>query len=523
MNSSQPGGDAPPGAFFSREALSSVPWLLIGKILTFFLYFAISIIIVRSLGPTDYGVYSLLGSMADYLMVFCTMGLNQSLLRFVPELTTSANRAGLRRFLLNSVLMQGAALLLTGTLLYALVPWISQLFHIAFGPYVLVVVLFTAMLVTKEFLNNLFTSLFMARFLAVTSVGQAIIFIIWLVVLYFTGSFSVKAVLIAFSGSIALMALLSLSKLQRFFKAWKDHVVRPGIGRRRVLKLTLPMTFMAITNKLLSQYSEIFFLGYFASHAILGYYSLGLMLANQLLTFVPMALQTLFTTALSEAYSRHKASLGDLTAGVFQALIIITVPLACFGAFFAHRGVEVVYGSAMAPAGLIASFFCIFRLLPMIWIPLSMALTATEKVANTMWLNVVHLGINLSLDYILIKHFGLAGALAAIVITFLLVSPLKLWVIRGLLGGIFFPLSFFIRVLIPSVVLGAMLFLLIPSPNLLGLFALAGIYAVLWIAMIRFFKVIRPSDIRHFKSINIRGLNKALDFMTGVSVGTGKR
>ena len=171
----------------------------------------------------------------------------------------------------------------------------------------------------------------------------------------------------------------------------------------------------------------------------------------------------------------------------------------------------------MAPAGLIASFFCLFRILPMVWIPLSMALTATEKVANTMWLNVVHLIVNLSFDYYFISNWGIPGALVAIVATFLVITPLKLYVIRKLVGGLYIPVGFLLRIFIPSLLIAGLLYLAFPQANLLMLFVLSAVYAVLLVLAIRYLHLIRPSDTQHFKAINLKGLNRMLDFVTGYS------
>lgn len=504
----------PPGAFFSREAIQSVPWLLVGKVLTFFIYFVISIFIVRGLGPTQYGIYALLTSIAEYLMVFCAMGLNLSLLRFVPELAAEGNRGGLKRFLARSTFVQSLAWIVVSAGLFLFSPMLSRIFHFSFEPYLVPLLLFTGMLLTKEFVNNLFTSLFLARFLAITSVGQALLFIGWLAWLSSTQSYSVNAVLLAYSVSIGAMGLISLVRLQRYFHSWKAPLSKEGIGRRRVLNLTLPTLFNAVTNKLLQQYSEIFFLGYFAAPALVGYYTLGFTLANLLLSFVPLALHTLFTSAFCEAYTRDKNSLGDLTAGVYQVLILVTVPLSCFGFFFAPQVVEIVYGANMGPAGPITSFFCLFQILPMIWIPLSMAITATEKVANTMWLNAVQLVVNLTLDYVFIKQFELEGAMLAILTTYVVTAPLKLWWIRRLLGGIYFPASFFVRILAPSALLAGALYYLAPAPGLLQLGGLAIGYAIGLFAAIKVFRLIWMSDTARFKTIQIRSLNRVLDFLT---------
>ena len=65
----QPNQQHSAGDFFSRQAMVSIPWLVASKVFTFVLYFVISVVIVRGLSAADYGVYSLLNSIAERLAV----------------------------------------------------------------------------------------------------------------------------------------------------------------------------------------------------------------------------------------------------------------------------------------------------------------------------------------------------------------------------------------------------------------------------------------------------------------------
>ncbi len=509
MQPDQP--QASTGGFFSRQAMVSIPWLVASKVFTFVLYFVVSVVIVRGLSAADYGVYSLLNSIAENLAVVGAFGLNVSLLRFIPELVRDNNRAGLLRLLMRSALLEILVLVAIGVGLYLLHNVMTTLLHIPFILFLIPTLALTGMLVAKDYLNNVFTALFRVRVVAMMSALQAVLF---LLCLWLAAPLSVGDVLFSYSGSIAGVSLISSGLLCLYLWRWRVQSPALGVGRRRVLNLSLPTLANAVSNKFLQQYSEIFFLGYFAAAQVVGYYALGYMLANLLLTFIPMALHTLFTSAFAESYARHRASLGNLISGMYQILIIICLPLSILGAFFASQAVVVIYGEKMAAAGLIASFFCVFQAFTLLWIPLSMALTATEKVAKTMWLNVLQLIVNLVLDYVLIKRFGVPGALAAVSLTFLITVPIKLWVLRGLLGGIYFPWSFAVRTMTPALVLAAILSLILPPLNLLGLVVMAVGYLILWGLTLKLFHLIRPHDTERFRSIEIHQLNRVLNFFT---------
>ena len=87
----EPGG----GGFFSREAMGSIPWMVVGKLVLFFVYFGISMLIVNGLGKEKYGIYSLMVNISSYLLMVCGLGLGVALMRYVPELAARRNRFGL--------------------------------------------------------------------------------------------------------------------------------------------------------------------------------------------------------------------------------------------------------------------------------------------------------------------------------------------------------------------------------------------------------------------------------------------
>ncbi len=46
------------GGFFSREAVSGVPWMVFSKLVLFFVYFGVSMLTVNELGKDKFGVFS---------------------------------------------------------------------------------------------------------------------------------------------------------------------------------------------------------------------------------------------------------------------------------------------------------------------------------------------------------------------------------------------------------------------------------------------------------------------------------
>ena len=243
----------------------------------------------------------------------------------------------------------------------------------------------------------------------------------------------------------------------------------------------------------------------------------------------------LFTSGFAEAYSRDKNCLPRLIKAYFKMQIAFTVPLAVFGFFFAPVAVRLVYGGQMALAGDIASAFCLIHLLSTVSAPLSMALKAKEKVMASMPIMIFQIVVNLALDWWLIIHLkmGTTGAMIALTSALVISMPVRIIIIRRILGGIYFPIAYLLRI-------GSSLFILAGSfslvsnhwkllerfeadwMNLIILFAVGGLYMACCFIAIRFLRLIREEDIADFRALGINPLNKLFDLLSPRRSRTGE-
>jgi O-antigen/teichoic acid export membrane protein len=300
-----------------------------------------------------------------------------------------------------------------------------------------------------------------------------------------------------------------------------------GIGKRRTMKFSGAIMSSTILRMMTMKYTEVFFLGLVVAPEIVGAYDLGYSLPPMVIFFIPDALHMLFTSGFAEAYSRDKNCLPRLITAYYKMQIAFTVPLAVFGFFFATAAVRLVYGEQMALAGGIASAFCLIHLLSTISAPLSMALKAKEKVMASMPIMIFQITVNLFLDWLLIVHFkmGTTGAMIALTSALVLSMPVRIIIIRRILGGIYFPVAYLLRMGISLFALaGAFSFIsshwkwleLFETEwlNLVTLFALAGLYMLCYLVAIRFLRLIREEDIADFRALDIKQLNKVFDLLS---------
>ncbi len=514
------------GGFFSREAVSGVPWMLFGKLLLFFIYFGVSVLIVNGLGKEKYGVYSVMLNLASYFVVLCGLGLGAALTRYVPELAARKNRKGLVMFLRKSALLQLAAVCgLTLLLLCASDP-LQRLFkaeHVArFDFYLKLACGLTALLLLKDFIGNVFTSVFKTRVIALLSVAHGLIWFIGLFV-WLKVSPEVESALLAQMLSIGVVYLIGAALLIRYVRSLPWSTDEFGIGKRRALSFSGTVMLSTILRVMMFKYSEVFFLAAVGGTTLAGMYDLGYTLPYTAVTFIPLALLPLFTAAFAEAYIRDRACLGRLINSYYKLLMMVSMPVGVLGAFFAPRAYHIIYNGEMALAGRAASAFCLVLLLPLISMPLSAAIKAKEKVMNMVPTLVLQIVVNLFLDWLLIVRLGLGiwGGIGAVVGTFALTIPFRLWVVRDILGGVFFPFWFFARVGWALFGIAGGLWWITSriglferfenQPlNILLLFVVAAIYLALFLLATRYLRLVREEDVRDFQALEIDKLNAVL-------------
>lgn len=434
----------PKKTLFSPDALGSVPWLVLGKAVSFVIYFIISILVVKCLDTEQYGVFVMSKSLGSYLVIFCALGLNTCLVRYIPELVVRGEYKSIKNLISRSLQLQMIVLLVCGAIFFFCQDLLKEYFSSTMF-IVVIMALWMGAVLCKNLLNDCLTALFKSRQVALISIVQAVI---WLVLLYFA-SLNKCTIEMIFGVELISNIVVSIGALiyLRKYISGQPRSTEPelGIVRSRMMKLAAPVFCNGLLRTLMLQYTEIFFLGLFFTPALAGFYELGFSLPLLVITFIPMAVQTLFSSAFAEAYTRDKSLLGEMVQGVYKMLVLLALPLSCMGFMYSELLIVKIYGESMQPAGPVAKYFSLIHLFPLISIPLSMAVTTLEKNSKTLWLLFMQVSVNILLDLWLIPAYGLSGAILAIAATFVLTIPIRLYVIYKLIGGIWFPFRFFMK------------------------------------------------------------------------------
>ncbi|MDF7801567.1 oligosaccharide flippase family protein, partial [Pontiellaceae bacterium B1224] len=492
-------------------------------------YIGISVLTVDGLGRERYGVYSLLINISQYMLMLCGLGLGVALMRYIPELAARRNRFGLVHLLWKSAALQFLTVVVVSALLLFYSEPLQRLFkaegvdHFRF--YLFLACSLTTLMMMKDFVGTVFTSLYKTRVVALLSITQGVVWItvlfIWLMIKPEVET-ALSAQILALAG-VYVMGSIFLVKYVRNL-SWE--VKEFGIGKKRALAFSGTVMLSSILRIVMFKYSEIFFLAAVAGTTVAGIYDLGYTLPYTAITFLPLAFLPIFTAAFAEAYVRDNSCLGRLVKSYYKLLMLVSLPVAILGAYFSPVAYHLIYRGEMDEAGQIASALCMVLLLPLVSMPLSAAIKAKEKVLNMVPMLVLQLVINLFLDWLLIVHYslGLYGGILAVVGTFIFTIPFRLWVVSRIIGGVYFPALFCLRI---TAVLAALaggfywvsqqinLFTLVDS-RLLNLLLLAGIgvlYLAVFLLAVRYLRLIRKEDVREFQALEIAKLNVVLNYL----------
>lgn len=524
-------------AIVSKAVLRGIPWAIASKIILLFVYAVVSWITWNYLGVSEYGILTKCRTLAEVLVIFCGLGLNTSMARFIPELQVQENKHGLVRLIRTTCGWEALSLLVCAVLVFVTKPILDRYFFGVgtadfpggTGLLLWAVLLFVAARAFRNYLDVVMTSLYCVAATAVQSAVQGIL----LVGLLFTALSPVHmrvagVALSAQSVALVLVSLYGAWWLRRYLGRleWKGEIDQP-IGSKRLFSLGWASLLNQSGQLIMQRYSEVVFLSASAPAAMVGIYDLGVGQTQMFLTLLPFAVHGLFTSAVSESYARDPDCLGRLIRTYYKVLIMVLLPMSAFGAFFSPQIFALFFPSPDNQAGTVASWFFVIHLLGFMSVPLSMAIIAKEKVLAMTPLLYMTIVVNLILDYVLIPKYQIMGATAAVVLTFFLTIPFRLYVARKIIGGIHFPVGFFLRH--SAVLFGSAWGLSRLSGPLSNFFtpwlgrfdslpavAILGLaFVAIYLATMRFLRLFTHDDAVEFRKLNVGALNRVLNLVAG--------
>lgn len=514
--------EAPRPGSATQKVGAAVFWSVFAKGARFVLGLASSVIVVRGLGEYDYGVLSLVRTVLAFVVVVATVGLGQSLLKFVPVLRVSGNARGARRMVGVVFIVQtavwGALLLLTA--------WVGDRIEAPFGIEGLGSVLAVAVgLAVFELYFNLITQALNAHYdtklLSIASVTSHVVFIAGLLYVMPAGA-GVVGVLVAAAAGQLVASLMMTGKLFRTLAggdatpAQTDGGDTPSlrVDRGRLFRFSWPFALIGLLNMIVWRQSETLFLAHFRGPVETGYFDLAYRLPQTILEFVPGTIWPIILAGFSEVYARDPRQLTRVLERYYRMLFLLSTPICVMGLTLGGRMIPILFGDAMAPAALPTQLFFGIFTVSFFGTPLSMALYVMEKTYINL---IVYAGlaiVNVGLDILLIPRFGVTGAVIPVALVIVLTPFIYRIIVGRLVDGVRVPIGFIARCFLASAPVLLMWPFLEHIRGVPELFGAAALGAALVVLSVKRLKLIGKEEADVLASIPIPAARRFIQFVS---------
>ncbi len=475
----------------------------VGIYTEYFLGMLTSIIIARHLGPADYGAYSLVIWLVATGVAITNCGVSSAVVKFVAELRGAGTQAQIRSLLAWAWRVQAgflAVVVLAGSALFMVY---GERVMPDFDHAVLLAILVLTTILRALYMFNISIAKGYENFRAtaaiaviVTPLNLLLIIIAWWLdgpMEWFLGAYTVSSLLFWWISRRQVAPLLP--------PAEPREPIGDGM-RRRLYSYTAMVAVTVAVNFITASEVEVLFLTLFDDSAAAGQFKVAFQLASGALLLVPGVFGALMLPMMANAQSQGREVASRRLALSTTYLSALAAPLVAFGVVFADQIIGLLYGQAFAPAALVFALCLSAGAMSVLSQGASGYLLGADRQRALMVIVLACSVMKIVLDIVLIKRYGLGGAVAAFAATTTLMALLVIGLALRY-SGARLEWNRMLRVLAAAVVAGLVAWttkghlphlptLVIGAPLLAALYAAGTLLLGFWSA----------ADLRHLQQLH---------------------
>ena len=398
---------------FSRP-IKNLLAVFAGRILTKLFGLFTAMILARYLGPEDYGKYAFIITFGFIFTVISDFGLNDLFVRDIAK-----NHKVVSKYLALGLIVKPIFSII------GIISLITAVYLMGYSQEILLSSIVYSMHIIFLTLTNSFAAIFRAYekmgFASLISLIGAFISLLFIIVLvYFEGTLLqvllLKVVAFFIGSLIGLILLLKFIAKPDFsidFTFIKNHLVK-----------ALPFLTIGLIHALYFNV-DIIMLSKMQGDIYVGWYTP----AATDLFFGILIIPSTITTVIYPMFSRHyKESAVKLLHSLnftLKILILLGVPISVGSYILAPEIIYLIFGEKYIESIPVLQIIAFAIILTFIKEPFSYGMAAVGKEKQLMWLNIVSLALNITLNLILIPiyaHLGAALTTVACIFLFLLLD-----------------------------------------------------------------------------------------------------
>lgn len=391
--------------------------------LEYFLGLVITTIIARSLGAEQYGVYSFVLWLSALGVALLSDGLGITAIRFLAESRGDGKseqvrplvRYLLRLFMLAAPLVSVVLLLVFWLTANETLPdqkWLAVLIIASFLPKALNIFYINVAKGIEEYSTQFYINLIVNPFnlLAVS------------VVAYLGGG--IREFVFAYLLVSMAYALIARVLVNRRLREYPESgaAVSDQTESEQITRSIKLMTVTLFLGFIVEKQLEVFVLNFYSMPLEAGYYNAAFILGVSAIGLVPGVLGGVILPVMARAQKAGEAEQVIKYRESARYLVILTVPLICYGAGFSTEIIELVFGEEFSRS---ATAFAVVLLASGMTVVVHSAnsVLLTRNLQHRMLHGVMYgAAINIAIDFIAIPLYGMWGALAGFVTTLIFIS-----------------------------------------------------------------------------------------------------
>ncbi len=396
---------------FKQTILKNTFWLLSSEVLCKFLMLLLTILIIRHLGPNEYGVFSFVFAFVALFAILVDFGLSILIVREVAQDTSRA-----KKYIGNIVTIKLILGIATFGLIYFVIQFLGKSAEVRFLIYLVaihgVIASFTV------FFQSVFRTFEKMEYEALTKVIYSIsLFCLAGIVLW--QSLGIKVLVFTYIIAVAINLVLTLIIICKKFT--KFHLS---------IDFSLWKTFLK-QGILIG--SGAFFVGIYVSIGItilktmnISYSDIGLYSAAYKIITIPMFILSAVAASFLPVLSKERDNISRIIIHYHKATLIVAVPSFLVIGIFARSILTTFYGQDFASADEVLRILSVLLIFVAIRDPFLYAIITKNK--QNVYASVTFFGavFSVACNFFLIKDFGITGAAIAMVLTEVLVFVLVL-------------------------------------------------------------------------------------------------
>ena len=406
-----------------KSAVKGSTIVFLGMVASILLWFATKVLIVRNTTKEELGIYSIVVAVVGILSLLAGLGIQEGVPRYISLFLGEGKKSqakAISRTAIITGLISGMAFLLFLLIFSGLIAR-----YVFYKPEIRIPLLIISFFIPLTVISNTFVGILRGYNMIYPKVfffdiGQPFFFLL-LLGLFFIIKLSFTSIFYAYSISM-LLVLLPMAAYY-FIKIEltqpRLEVITHRYGRE-LIKFSAPLLMASVLGIVLT-WCDTLMLGRYARAEEVGIYNVSISLAK-LLTFPLQALEFVYMPIAGELYIKKQYSeLGRTYQVLTKWNFLATLPIFFILFFFPEMTITFLFGARFmdsAPALRILSICFLFHAFLGANGLLLIIMGRSKALMN---ISIVGMLLNILLNYILIKHFGLGniGASLATLISYL--------------------------------------------------------------------------------------------------------